>query len=486
MAIPDYAKYAKDTLLVVVVRAIEWIEPVILLPILTKTLGVQHYGIWSQLNVTTSLLVPVALLGLGAAMERFLGAQANRHQIGQSLFSVLTVVSLVSLLFSILMFFVAMPLATIFFGGAEAAKFIKIAAFLVFILSLNSVTSQYFVARRQIRWYTSFNIMQIFLELLVLSYLALSGFGLFNIIIATMAIRALLFVTGLIVIKRQIPLALPCWAILRPYLVFGLPLLLATVCFWLLDLSNRYIIGYFLDISSVGIYSVSYQIGSIVNFYWAPIGVVLLPAIAPLYEKGDIQSAKIYLSHSLKFFLVLTIPSVFGLSILSKSILKTLTTPEFIQGYLVILIVAMAKAILSVGLFYQTVLMLAKRTNTVSILYAITAVVNLTTNVILVPRMGILGAATATLASFIIHFVMLYTLGTKELTFEVDLKFIMKSFISAMVMGAVIYFINSVGLVNLLISVVVGAAVYFIVLILLRGFTRHEYNFLRKLFKPGE
>lgn len=486
MGIPDYAKYAKDTVLVIVIRAIEWIEPIILLPILTKTLGVQHYGIWSQLNVTTSLLVPVALLGLGAAMDRFLGAQANRHQIGQSLSSILTVVSLVSLLFSILMFFLAVPLATIFFGGAEAVIFIKIAAFLVFILSLNSVTSQYFVARRQIRWYTSFNIVQIFLELSLLSYLALSGFGLFNIIIAVMVIRALLFVTGLIVIKRQIPLTLPCWAILRPYLVFGLPLLLATVCFWLLDLSNRYIIGYFLDISSVGIYSVSYQIGSIVSFYWAPFGVVLLPAIAPLYEKGDIQAAKMHLTHSLKFFLALVIPSLFGLSILSQSILKTLTTPEFIQGYLVIFIVAMAKAILSVGLFYQTVLMLARKTTTVSILYTITAVVNLAMNLILVPSMGIIGAAIATLASFTIHFVMLYALGTKELTFDIDLKFIMKSFISAIVMSAVIYFFNSVGLVNLLISVVVGAVVYFIVLVLLRGFARHEYSFLRTLIKPGE
>lgn len=484
--LPDYRRYAKESGLVVVVRAIEWIEPLILLPILTKALGAQYYGIWSQLNVTISLLAPMALLGLGAAMGRFLAVQANRRQVSKSFLSILATVSLTSLLFSILMFILAKPLAATVFGGAQAEPFIRIAAFVVFLVALNSVVSQYFVALRQIRWYASFSIIKLILEVSLLSYLALSGFGLFEIIIALLAIRAFLFIVGLLIIKWQIPLAVPGIATLKPYLVFALPLLSATICFWLFDLSDRYVIGYFLGVSSVGIYSVSYQIGSIVSFFWAPFGILLLPAIAPLYEKGNVQGVKAYLSHSFKFFLAFVIPSLFGLSILSKSILVTLTTPEFVAGYLVIPFVALAKTILYTGLFYQTVLMLTKRTRTIGVLSAVTAVVNMGMNIVLVPWIGILGAAIATLASFIIHFAVLCTMGTKQLPFDINLKFIVKSLISAIAMGVVIVLLNSEGLVNLAISILVGAVVYFAILMLLRGFTRNEYEFFRTLLRTGE
>ena len=484
--LPNYKKYAQASGLVVIARAIGWIEPLILLPILTMALGTEYYGIWSQVNVTVSLLVPIALLGLGAAMERFLAVQANRGQISRSFLSILATVSLSSLLFSVLMFILAKPLAATVFGGVQAEPFIRIAAFIVFLAALNSVVSQYFVALRQVRWYAFLSIMQVIAEIVSLGYLALSGFGLFEIIIALLAIRAFLFTIGLIVIKLQVPLTVPDIPTLRPYLVFGLPLLSATICFWLFDLSDRYVIGYFLGVSSVGIYSVSYQIGSIISFFWAPFGVVLLPTIAPLYEGGNLQAVKVYLSHSFKLFLAFAIPSLFGLSILSKSILITFTTPEFVAGHLVILVVALAKAMQYTGIFYQTVLMLAKRTRAIGVLHAVIAALNIVMNMILVPWIGILGAAIATLVAFIIHFAVLYTMGTKQLSFDINLKFIVKSLISAMAMGVVIVFLNSEGLVNLAISILVGAIVYFAILVLLRGFTRSEYEFLRTLLRTEE
>lgn len=483
--LPDYKKYAKDSGLVVIGRVIGWIEPLILLPILTKALGAGYYGIWAQVNVTISLLAPIALLGLGAAMERFLVVQANRRQVSKSFLSILATVSLTSLLFSILMFILAKPLAATVFGGAQAEPFIRIAAFIVFLAALNSVISQYFVALRQVKWYTTLSIIQVTAEIISFGYLALSGFGLFAILIALLAIRAFLFILGILIIKLQMPLTMPDIATLRPYLVFGLPLLSATICVWLFDLSDRYVIGYFLGASAVGVYSVSYQIGSVVSFFWAPFGVVLLPAIAPLYEQRNLQAVKAYLSHSFKFFLAFAIPASFGLSILSNSILATLTTPEFATGYSVIPLVALAKMVLYTSMFYQTVLMLTKRARSIGFLYVVTAAVNIVMNVILVPWIGILGAAIATLAAFIIHFALLYTLGRKQLSFDTNLKFMVKSLISAMVMGVVIYFLNSEGLINLAIAILVGAIVYFVILILLRGFTRNEYEFLRTLLRIG-
>lgn len=47
------------------------------LPILTKLLGTSHYGTWSLIFVTVSVLTQLAILGLGMAVVRFLAAEVR-------------------------------------------------------------------------------------------------------------------------------------------------------------------------------------------------------------------------------------------------------------------------------------------------------------------------------------------------------------------------------------------------------------------------
>jgi uncharacterized membrane protein len=59
------------------------IKGIILLPILTKTLGAELYGIWAQMLVTVSLLMPLALLQLGFAMTKFLAAEKDKEKVSK-------------------------------------------------------------------------------------------------------------------------------------------------------------------------------------------------------------------------------------------------------------------------------------------------------------------------------------------------------------------------------------------------------------------
>ena len=67
-----YKKFTKDVGLAGVAQLVTSIKGLILLPILTKTLGAEMYGIWAQILVTVSLLMPLTLLQLEYAMTRFL------------------------------------------------------------------------------------------------------------------------------------------------------------------------------------------------------------------------------------------------------------------------------------------------------------------------------------------------------------------------------------------------------------------------------
>ena len=222
-----------------------------------------------------------------------------------------------------------------------------------------------------------------------------------------------------------------------------------------------------------------------ISFLYAPIALVLFPAITNLYENNNIHEVKMHLKYTLKFFLMIAIPSLFGLTILSKSLLGILTTSEFIEAYMVIPIVALGALLFSIGNLFSDVLMLFKKTKIISLVFGSSALLNLVLNIFLVPLIGIIGAAIATLVTFAILFFVLAFISFKSLPFDWDPKFITKSIASSIVVGLVILKVSPHGAVNTLISIGIGAVVYFGVLLALKGFTKEEYRFLRDIIRSA-
>jgi len=481
--IDSYHKYTKGTILAGIANLALALRGLILLPILAKTLGAEAYGIWSQIQVTIALLMIVASLQLGLAMTRFLAGETDKSKISSGFFSILAVSSLISILLSILTFVFAEPFAAAVFGSTEAASFVKLAAFLVLLTTIDDVIIGYFVAFRQMGKYLIFIITQTTAEVALIAYLVLSGFGLYGAIAALLAIRALLFTVGFFVVKPQIKFSAPSLPTIKRYLAFSSPLVPAGLCLWIYTLSDRYVIGYFLGAEAVGIYSAAYSLGGVIGFVSSPLTIALLPAITYLYENNKIEDVKTHLKYALKFFLMFAIPAVFGLSILAKPLLGTLTTAEFTAGFLIVPIIALATALLSSNNIIMRVLLLYKRTRIVGLIYGAIAAMNVVMNIILVPVIGILGAAISTLATCALLLILTSVTSFKQLSFDVDWKFIVKAVISSLIMSTVVWQLNPTGATSIVVSVIAGAIIYFVLLVLLRGFSRQEYSFLKDILR---
>jgi O-antigen/teichoic acid export membrane protein len=170
-------------------------------------------------------------------------------------------------------------------------------------------------------------------------------------------------------------------------------------------------------------------------------------------------------------------------AVLSKSLLATLTTSEFLSAYLIVPIVALAVILFNCRSVFSDVLTLLKRTKVIGLIYGIAALLNLILNIILVPVNGILGAAISTLLTFFIFAVIVGILSFTEIPFEINVKFILKSVIASVPMAFIVWKLNSYGAVDIVIAVGIATGVYFGVLILLRGFTKDEYGFLKGMLR---
>ena len=481
----DYKLFTQQIGLIGITNLIMSLRGIILLPILTKTLGAYEYGIWAQLIVTISLCTPLVTIGLLSGIVRFLAAETDKKEIQEGFFSSLIVIFFFGLLFAFLLFISSNFLSHTIFHTKEAIPLIKISAFIILIWALDQALLQFFRTRRQMSKYSGFMLLETFGELGLIAYLVLSGFGLFGAVISLLIIRSITFGIMLFVIISQIGIKLPNFTTIKPYLAFGLPMLPSYLFGWIINSSDRYVIGYFMDSAFVGVYSAAYAIGGIILMFMGPISIVLYPTILKLWELDKIEEVKTHLQYSLKYYLMLAIPATFGLSVLAKPLLVSLTTSQFEYGSVLIPIIAVSSIFSSFYSINMYILATAKKTKIIAALLGITAIVNIVLNIIVVPLIGILGAAISTLISFFILSFLMYYFAVNNVKFDLGLEFILKSVLASFIMSFLIFEYNPTGMINVLISIGFGAVVYFGLLLLLRGFNKDELKFLRSLFKIG-
>lgn len=186
----------------------------------------------------------------------------------------------------------------------------------------------------------------------------------------------------------------------------------------------------------------------------------------------------------MKYFLLLAIPSLFALSILSKSILSLLTTPDIaINGYLVTPFVILAALIFGIYQILNNILILEKKTKVIGFTWVIAAVLNLTLNIVWVPHLGILAAAVATLISYIFAFVVTLHYSLKYFDFKFKFGFLLKSVVSSILISLIIVLINPTGVLNILVVMGVCALVYLVAILLLKTINKREINFFKELLK---
>jgi O-antigen/teichoic acid export membrane protein len=436
---------------------------IILLPILTKNIPIEEYGIWVQISVTIGLIPAVVMLGLPYTMVRFLAAAKKREEIQEGFYSIACIVLFTSAIASLLLFLFSKPIAASLFDNNLTIA--RILPLIVFFACLNGILLNFFRTFQQIKRYSIFHFIQTYLNVALVAYFVLSGYGIFGAIIGLLISSSFVFLIMASLIISEIGINIPKFTHIREYLTFGLPTVPGNLSTWMVNSSDRYVIGIFLGTAFVGYYSPGYTMGNMINMFLAPL-VFMLPAVlSKYYDENNMDEVKSVLRYSLKYFLLLAIPSVFGLSLLSKPILTILSTPEIaLQGYL------------------MQIIMLEKKTKIVGTIWIIAAILNLGLNLIFIPYIGILGAAIATLIAFAFAFILTSFYSFKYFKFDLGFHFILKSIFASVLMSLIIIKWNPVGMLNVLLVIGVCAVVYATILLLLKGIEKEEIKFFRQLF----
>ncbi len=458
---------------------------IILLPILTKNLAIADYGAWALIMITIGLVPGLVTLGLPSAMIRFGAALKDKRDIQEMFYAMGFVVLVASLIASGLLFLLVPQMTASLFQNNRTTALLLIPNILVACLIYFVI--QYFVTSQQIKKYTLLNFFNAYLNTALIAYFVLSGHGLEGAVVALLIQQLVGFSLIMYLIAAEIGFAIPKFRHVRQYLAFGVPLMPANLSAWIVNSSDRYLIVLFLGTAAVGYYSPGYTLGSALSMISAPLALLLPAVLSKHYDENNVAEVRTIMTYSLKYYAGIALPSVFALSVLSKPLLLVLTTEQIAaNGYSVTPFVAAATALFGAYTVLVIIIGLKKKTAVVGMIWILSAVLNFGLNLVLIPYLGLVGAALTTFLAFLFAFALTALYSFNYFKFDVQSGFIVKSVCSSGIIALFLLLWNPSGLFSIVLSIACAAIIYLSIMLALRGFTIKEFKRIYSIYKGSD
>ncbi|MBU4536372.1 MAG: lipopolysaccharide biosynthesis protein [Euryarchaeota archaeon] len=482
----EYKSFMQRMGLLGLVNVLTAMSTIILIPILSNNLSITDFGMWNIFQVTIRLFGAVATLGLPNAVIRFLPSIKEKNKIQEGYYSIILFASTFILVLSFLIFLLSDIIAGALFDGN--VFLVQVLSLVVYLGAINTIIVNYFRAFKKIKIYSLFLFLQVYLSLLLVSYAVIVKQGINGAILAYLIGQVVIFIIMNLLIIREIGIYRPCFTRIREYLDFSLPMVPSAISYWIVESSDKYLIGLLLGTSFVGFYSPAYSIGSLIALIMMPFPSILLPTISQHFDNGKVDQTTDYFTYSVKLFLFLSIPAVFGISVLAYPLLVLLSnTLIAANSYYLIPLLVLGSFFYSIFTIYSLVFALVKKTRIIASIWFIAALVNILGNLFLIPVLGLTAAALTTLTSYFIAAAVIFYYSRRFLKVHLDLKFLSKSLLSSAIMAVIIYLVSHLsgqpGPIALVFLVIVGAVIYLILMLVTRALNEEENRFIKRLWK---
>ena len=383
----------------------------LMLPFYTHYLNPADYGVLEILDLSMSLLGMFLNMGMTAAVLRIYGgakSDEDRRKTVSTAYWFVTGTGLIAMLIGLAL---VRPASSMLFGAAVPPKYLLL-AFSAFILGyVANLPRTYLRALEASGTVVMADTLGILLLLtLNVFFIAVLKIGLVGILLSSLIVAGLSLVV------------LSAWALykvgfgfstslLKQMLVFGLPLVFSNMSLFALNFSDRFFLQHLQSLDAVGVYAVGYKFGYMLNYMLVqPFMVMWQSRMFVIHARPD--HGKVF-GQFFMLYSVLLIYAGLGLAVLSPEIIHLMVGANFAASREVIPVVSLAYIFYGLGFYAQVGMFVTNRTKLIGIVGTASAVLNLALNYFLILHFGMLGAAWATMLSFLALAVGTYWLSNR-------------------------------------------------------------------------
>ena len=459
----------KGTLSYASARFAERLVSFFLLPVLTKIVTPAEYAIWSQSIIITSILMPIILLKFETSLVKFFPNWTNQNKKENSvILFMLILILLLFCLFTINALVFDQQIAFLIFGDYQLSLYIPIVAGLL----LSELLFEFLVAllriSNRIRNLSIYIVMKSIWRLAIITlvligidnnfYLAFWSFVAFQLFITL-----LLFMREFnpsTFVKAGLKEGIPKFT---KVLKFSLPLVPFIILMMIHNFADRFFITHFLGLETLASYNVAFSIAVVITFFHSTISFMLFPELS----KQWININKINIINLMKkvviAYLALTTPFLVFIGTAGVEVLLALTTNDYLISTQTLFLISLNIAIFGIFQFSHYIVLLERGSMNAPLFMTVVTVINILLNILLIPKIGILGAALAGFFSNLFLASIVYKMSQKILEWNFPFKEFVKILLRSLIMGFVIWqgitWFGS-NIVQLIVILVVAGVVY--------------------------
>jgi len=202
------------------------------------------------------------------------------------------------------------------------------------------------------------------------------------------------------------------------WLAVSLPILLVESFYLLLSYTDVLVLQQFRPSDEVGVYFAVVKTLALVSFIHYAMAATTAHRFAEYHALGDKPRLSAYVAHAIQWTFWPSLAATSLLLALGKPLLW-LFGPQFVQGYPVMLILVVGFLFRSSMGPAEFLLNMLGEHKICAVVLAMTAVLNIALNLVLVPVFGLIGAATATSISLVAAALMHYAVVWRRLDIDI-------------------------------------------------------------------
>jgi O-antigen/teichoic acid export membrane protein len=210
--------------------------------------------------------------------------------------------------------------------------------------------------------------------------------------------------------------------------------------------------------------------------------LAFFPSIFSTYENDGERETKFLMKDLLSIFIIILVPAVAGMTVLARNIIAVILGAEFQNSYVVLGWITAGKFFGGLFPYYTKSFELKEKTIYLPFILLGPAILNIGLNILLIPYIGILGAAISTFVSYLACLILVSAFGSRFIKWIFPWSVLLKSVLASSIMVIVIQYLPDFNThwITLLFKVLLGAILYlFIISVFERRVIKDGFHILK-------
>lgn len=452
----------------------------LLIPLYARKLVPDEYGVVAILELVEILGETLLSFGLANSILRYYVTYREQKRANELIFTICIFLLISNSLIVALLLNFPHPLVDIFLTSSPAhLLYFRYTLLVIFSGVFKAILVNIFMAEEKAHYFIAFTLLNFMLLLGLNIYkVGFRNEGVLGIVESKLIVALFNFaiITVYLFVRFRMKFS---WATFKESFSYGGPLVFGGISLILLTLADRYLLKELGTMADVGIYSMSYKFGMLINMVLiTPFRQALYPLIFRMADQQEIKN--VYVKF-LTFYLFVGFVFFLAISSFAREILMLFTSPQYFSGHIIVPFITISYFLFGVVTIFIGIIATGKKTTIIAYSTLAGAAVNILLNIYLIPKWGIMAAAVATVAAYGFITVVTFILQQRMYAIQWDWQRIRKITLTAAGIYALTILCNSADLLLAIFTKTLLVLAFPLLLYLWGFFHRAEIEDLKRI-----